>query len=123
VFKVGSGWLGQFAFTRISHRFAATLLITFFLITSGVAQSLVTISCNQPKGYSMQYGISPWDRLDAAVAKRPEPKQPKFTGPTDDSFIERPTFILMWLKESSPSPGTLTATSRCRRRTWPMNSK
>jgi hypothetical protein len=85
--------VGQFAFTRIGHTAAATLLLAPFLVASSFAQPLVTFSCDQPKGYSMRYGVSLSDRTAAKIDKKPEPK-PKFTGPTDDGYDERPTFIL-----------------------------
>jgi hypothetical protein len=58
------------------------------------AQSLVTFSCDEPKGFSMRYGISSWARIDAEIKKQPVPTEPQLTGPTEDGFTSTLTFIL-----------------------------
>jgi hypothetical protein len=71
----------------------ASIFCTVFT-DSLIAETLVTISCDQPKGSSIAYGVSVAERLKAAQDKNPEPTNPTLSGPTKDGFEARPTFIV-----------------------------
>jgi hypothetical protein len=76
-----------------------TLLTVGFIIVSllptiSIAEPLVTIPCDKPNGFNMQYGVSFTERLEAARNNLPEPTKPKLTGPTKDGYAGKPTFII-----------------------------
>jgi hypothetical protein len=68
-------------------------IIASLFSTLCLAEPLVTISCHEPNGFSMSYGSSAQERVQAERHKKPEPK-PHFTGPTKDGYLMNPTFIV-----------------------------
>jgi hypothetical protein len=89
------------------HRLGVALSARFLLVAVAVlaltcivtvrksdAGSLVTISCDKPSGFSMEYGISSIDRLRAKIDNEPEPTKPTLKGPTKDSLSIKPTFVI-----------------------------
>ena len=73
-------------------KFSLTLLACVFPLLS-VADPVVTISCDIPKGSSMEYGESSFDRVQSAIDKKPLPK-PHLIANKADGYDERPTFIV-----------------------------
>lgn len=69
------------------------LVLASLLPTVSIAQPLVTIACHEPTGVSMQYGVSPSERVKAAMDRKPEPK-PSFKGPAKDGYLTNPTFVV-----------------------------
>jgi hypothetical protein len=61
--------------------------------TPCLADPLVTITCNEPRGTSMEYGTSVQERVHAETNKKPEPK-PQLRGPTINSLVMKPTFVV-----------------------------
>jgi len=89
------------------HRLGVVLSAPFLLVAVAVlaltcivtvpkadAGSLVTISCDKPSGFSMEYGISPFDSLRARMNNEPEPTKPTLKGPKEDSLSIKPTFVI-----------------------------
>jgi hypothetical protein len=72
---------------------ALTALLLLTIAEIAIAEPLLTISCENPKGFRMQYGVSPHDLVEAKQNHRPEP-EPRLKGPTQDGYGERPTFIV-----------------------------
>jgi len=54
---------------------------------------MMTVTCEQPKGVSTEYGVSLSEYFDAHMEKRPESK-PSFKKPKPDAFVGKPTFIV-----------------------------
>lgn len=71
---------------------AATVLL--WASVAAIADPLVTISCDKPEGSSIWYGISPFERVSAAIDKRPPPAEPKLQRNEKDAFAGKPTFII-----------------------------
>lgn len=57
------------------------------------ADPLLTISCDQPKGVSIAYGVSLTELVEADQKKQPEPP-PTLKAPTKDGFVAKPTFVI-----------------------------
>ena len=74
-------------------RFAVGLVASL-LCTAAFAEPLATISCEKPEGSSIWYGISPFERVGAAIANRPQPTEPKLERNAKDAFAGKPTFII-----------------------------
>ena len=70
-------------------------LLLLAVILSGPAQAapLVTISCERPKGYRTEYGASASERVQARIAKVPEPA-PRYKEPESDGYTMAPTFVV-----------------------------
>lgn len=68
-------------------------LLVCLVSTFSLAEPLVTISCDTPKGSRMEYGESSFDRVQSAIDKKPVPK-PRLIGPNADGYDERPTFTI-----------------------------
>jgi hypothetical protein len=75
------------------RRFIIIFLAALEAPSLAFAEPLVTISCDQPKGVTMQYGTSFGERLQAYQDKRPEPKS-SFKEPTPDRYLGKPTFVI-----------------------------
>jgi len=73
-------------------KFSLTLLACVFPLLS-VADPVVTISCDTPKGSSMEYGESSYARVQSAIDKKPVPKSGLVVNKAD-GYEERPTFII-----------------------------
>lgn len=73
-------------------KFSLTLLVCLFPLLS-VANPVVTISCDIPKGSSMEYGESSYARVQSAIDKKPVPK-PGLVVNKADGYEERPTFLI-----------------------------
>src|SRR5690349_20324607 len=58
-----------------------------------LAEPIVTISCEAPKGFRMEYGASARERVQAENDHRPEPK-PHLKGPMKDAYTSIRTFIV-----------------------------
>ncbi|MBI1174787.1 MAG: hypothetical protein GC139_05920 [Sideroxydans sp.] len=58
-----------------------------------VAEPLLTISCDTPKGSRMAYGVSIPERVEAEINKKPVPKA-HLKGPIADGYLARPTFVV-----------------------------
>jgi len=54
---------------------------------------LVTITCESPKGLTQDYGVTGAQRMQAAGDHKPQPAA-HFSGPYEDGFTGRPTFIV-----------------------------
>jgi hypothetical protein len=65
------------------------------LLTSPMAKAepLVTISCDKPNGFRIEYGTSPEERIEASQKNQPSPP-PTLRGPNKDSYLGTPTFII-----------------------------
>ena len=57
------------------------------------AEPLLTISCENPDGFSIKYGTTITERIAADQKKQPEPP-PTLRGPTKDGYSQKPTFII-----------------------------
>ncbi len=57
------------------------------------AEPLITINCEAPKGVSQDYGVPGAERVRAATEHKPQPAD-HFTGPYQDGFTAKPTFIV-----------------------------
>lgn len=99
-------------------KFSLTLLACVFPLLS-IAAPVVTISCDIPKGSSMEYGESSYDRVKSAIDKKPVPK-PRLIVNKADGYTERPTFIILptkkklivtWEKELGSPSGLTNPTS------------
>jgi hypothetical protein len=73
-------------------KFSLTLLACVFPLLS-VADPVVTISCDIPKGSSMEYGESSYDRVQSGIDKKPVPK-PHLIVHKSDGYEEKTTFII-----------------------------
>jgi hypothetical protein len=75
----------------------AATVVTMVACAAGLAKAnaepLVTISCEKPAGFSIQYGTPLTERVWAERNKQPEP-QPTLRGPTKDGFSRKPTFVI-----------------------------
>jgi hypothetical protein len=69
------------------------LVLASLLPTISTAEPLVTITCHEPAGVSMQYGVSRSELVKAAMDGKPEP-EPSFKGPTKDEYLMNPTFVV-----------------------------
>lgn len=74
------------------NQFGVFVLASLFPLLS-LAEPLVTISCHEPKGSRMEYGVSAREHVQAEKDKKPEPR-PHLKGPTEDGYVENPTFII-----------------------------
>ena len=74
------------------NHFGALLLASLYS-TLSFAGPLVTISCPEPKGFNMEYGASPGERVKAEMDKKAEPK-PSLKGPIKDGYLMNPTFVI-----------------------------
>jgi hypothetical protein len=73
---------------------ALTALLSLLTIAeTAVAQPLLTISCDKPKGFNMRYGVPLHELAEAQQNHRPEPK-PSLKGPTQDGYFETPNFVI-----------------------------
>src|SRR5215467_9878882 len=57
------------------------------------AEPMLTISCEEPKGSSIEYGSTPAERIAADQKKEPRPS-PTLRGPTEDGYSRKPTFVI-----------------------------
>ena len=57
------------------------------------ASPLVTISCEKPNGFNIEYGTTLSERVGARVNKQPQPP-PTLRGPNEDGYSGKPTFII-----------------------------
>jgi hypothetical protein len=62
-------------------------------LSAASAEPLVTITCDQPKGFNITYGTSLRERFEAREKKLPFPT-PTFSGPNNDGFLSKPTFVI-----------------------------
>src|SRR5690349_5415888 len=69
------------------------VLVAYLVPVLSLAEPIVTISCDAPKGFRMEYGASARERVQAENDHRPEPK-PHFKGPVKDGYKHIPTFIV-----------------------------
>ncbi len=69
------------------------LFLDALIIPAASDSTLLTISCDQPKGIRMEYGVSVGDALAAAANNVPDPK-PSFTGPRPDAYVLKPTILI-----------------------------
>src|SRR5713226_3906960 len=69
------------------------LFLDALIIPAASDSTLLTISCDQPKGIRMEYGVSVGDALAAAANNVPDPK-PSFTGPRPDAYVLKPTVLI-----------------------------
>ncbi len=69
-------------------------IIASVITTSSFANPLVTVSCDMPKGYSMEYGVSSFERIDAAISEKQEPTNSHFKEAMKDGYENKPTFII-----------------------------
>lgn len=74
------------------NKSSLTLLACIFPLLSS-ADPVVTISCDIPKGTSMEYGESSSARVQSAMDKKPVPK-PSLIVAKGDGYEERPTFTV-----------------------------
>jgi len=70
-----------------------TAIVAFACVGSADAEPLVTISCDKPNGFSIAYGASFFDRVEASQKTQPEPA-PALKGPTKDGYSGTPTFVI-----------------------------
>ncbi len=69
------------------------LFLDALIIPAASDSTLLTISCDQPRGIRMEYGVSVGDALAAAANNVPDPK-PSFTGPRPDAYVLKPTILI-----------------------------
>src|SRR5215467_6986498 len=73
-----------------------TTMLAFAYISftlNAEAGPLVTISCEKPNGFNIEYGTPFWDSAHASEKNQPEPA-PTFRGPTKDGYSATPMFIV-----------------------------
>jgi hypothetical protein len=71
----------------------ATLALISIVVPKAEAEPLVTISCEQPKGFDISYGTTLKERFEAEEKNRSEPP-PTLRGPTEDGYLGTPTFVI-----------------------------
>jgi hypothetical protein len=71
----------------------AMLALTCLTVAKAEAEPLVTISCDKPEGFSIQYGVSFPESLEASKKNQAEPP-PSLKGPTKDGILGTPTFVI-----------------------------
>jgi hypothetical protein len=57
------------------------------------AEPMLTISCEKPKGFNIEYGTTLHERVEADQKKQAEPA-PSLKGPTKDGYSGLPTFSI-----------------------------
>lgn len=57
------------------------------------AEPMLTISCDKPEGFNIEYGTTLMQRFEASQKKQPEP-QPALSGPNKDGYVGKPTFVI-----------------------------
>jgi hypothetical protein len=57
------------------------------------AEPMLTISCDKPNGFNIEYGTALHERVETDQKKQPEPL-PTLRGPTKNSYLGTPTFII-----------------------------
>jgi hypothetical protein len=60
---------------------------------SSLANPFATISCDTPKGSSMEYGVSSYARIQSIIDKKTIP-EPSLVVIKDDGYEEKPTFTI-----------------------------
>lgn len=70
------------------------LIIASFITTLSFAEPLVTVSCHEPMGSSMEYGVSSFERVQAAIDKKQKPTESHFKEAIKDGYERKPTFIV-----------------------------
>jgi hypothetical protein len=65
---------------------------------SSAADPLLTIACEKPKGTRIEYGISPIDRMKAAMDNQSQPTNNVFKQ-GNDAYVFKPTIIINDTKE------------------------
>jgi hypothetical protein len=74
----------------------AIIVVALASIATGAkanAEPLVTISCDKPNGFNIAYGTSLIERFEASQKNQPKPS-PKLTGPNEDGYAGKPTFVI-----------------------------
>ena len=74
--------------------YSLILLVVVFLLPSiATAHPLLTISCDIPKGSSLEYGVSIPELAQIEGTSAPAPK-PHLKGPKANGYTSRPTFVV-----------------------------
>lgn len=81
-----------------------TLIIASFFSTFAFSKPLLTVTCNEPKGSSMGYGVPWFERTKAALDKKPIPTESHFQQEAKDGYDRKPAFII----DSSKRKVTIT---------------
>jgi hypothetical protein len=76
-----------------SMRFLVSALAWLATLAIADGEPMLTISCDKPTGFNIAYGTSFKERLEASEKKQPEPP-PALTGPNEDGYLGKPTFII-----------------------------
>jgi hypothetical protein len=69
------------------------IAIVLLTLPTAKAEPLVTISCDKPNGFRIEYGTTPEERFEASQKNQPSPP-PTLSGPNKDSYLGTPTFII-----------------------------
>lgn len=69
---------------------AVVLLVTPLVCSAG---PLVTITCEQLRGTTQNYGVTPAEAIKAASDHKPRPSN-HLAAPLDDGFSGKPTFVV-----------------------------
>lgn len=69
------------------------IIIASLFTSLSYSEPLLTASCSEPMGSSMEYGVSSFERVEAEVDKKSLPK-PHFKTNKKDGFPRKPTFII-----------------------------
>ena len=88
VFATGAGGL------QMKMKLLCAVAVLLWASVAAIAEPLVTISCEKPDGFSLAYGVSFSDRLNASSNNQPEPTKPSLKGPVKDGYAGKPTFVI-----------------------------
>jgi len=69
-------------------------LIASLITTFSFAEPFVTVSCHEPMGSSMEYGVSSFERVQAAIDKKQKPTKSHFKEAIKNGYERKPTFII-----------------------------
>ncbi len=80
--------------SRVGLGVVIVALACIAFVAKASAEPLVTITCDKPDGFTLEYGIPYSAHLEAAANNQPEPTKPILTGPTNDGYASKPTFVI-----------------------------
>ncbi|MBI3902551.1 MAG: hypothetical protein HY306_06355 [Nitrosomonadales bacterium] len=69
-------------------------IIASLITTLSFAEPLVIITCHEPMGSSMEYGVSSFERVQAAIDKKQKPTKSHFKEAIKNGYERKPTFII-----------------------------